>query len=89
MNFAEMNGEQLQARMDELIAETSEEKRDALDNDALEARISEMEAIKAEIEARKEAAAEEARKAEEAAKMDGKPMIEEERKMSFEVNTPE
>ena len=29
MNFAEMNGEQLQARMDELIAETSEEKRDA------------------------------------------------------------
>ena len=31
MNFAEMNGEQLQARMDELIAETSEEKRDALD----------------------------------------------------------
>ena len=89
MNFAEMNGEQLQARMDELIAETSEEKRDALGNDELEARINEMEAIQKEIEARKDAAAEEARKAEEAAKMDGKKIIEEERKMSYEVNTPE
>ena len=89
MNFAEMNGEQLQARMDELIAETSEEKRDALGNDELEARINEMEAIQKEIESRKAAAAEETRKAEEAAKMDGKPIIEEERKMSFEVNTPE
>ena len=57
MNFAEMNGEQLEARLAELKAETSEEKRDALDNDALEARINEMEAIQAEIEARKKAAA--------------------------------
>ena len=89
MNFAEMNGEQLQARMDELIAETSEEKRDALDNDELEARITEMEALKAEIEKRKAAAAEEAREAEEAAKLDGKKIIEEERKMTYEVNTPE
>lgn len=89
MNFAEMNGEQLQARMDELIAETSEEQRDALGNDELEARINEMEAIQKEIESRKAAAAEEARKAEEAAQMSGKPIIEEERKMSFEVNTPE
>ena len=90
MNFAEMNGEQLQARLEELLAETSEEKRDALDNDALEARIEEMEAIQAEIETRKQAAAEEARKAEEAAQMDGKPIIEqEERKMTFEVNSPE
>jgi HK97 family phage major capsid protein len=57
MKFDEMNGEQLEARLAELTAETSEEKRDALDNDALEARINEMEAIKAEIEARKAAAA--------------------------------
>ena len=91
MNFAEMNGEQLQARMDELIAETSEEKRDALDNDELEARIKEMEALKAEIEKRKAAAAEEARKAEEAAKLDGKKIIEEDKKMEnrFAVNSPE
>ena len=77
MNFAEMNGEQLQARMDELIAETSEEKRDELDNDALEARITEMESIRTEIEARKAAAAEEARICEEVVRMPGKPIIEE------------
>ena len=89
MNFAEMNGEQLQARMDELIAETSEEKQDALDNDALEARINEIEAIQKELEARKQAAAEEARKAEEVAQMKGKPIIEEDRKMEYNVSSPE
>ena len=89
MNFAEMNGEQLQARMDELIAETSEEKRDALDNDELEARIKEMEALKAEIEKRKAAAAEEARKAEEAARMDGKKIIDEREDTHMERNSVE
>ena len=91
MNFAEMNGEQLQARMDELLDMTSEEKRDALGNDELEARIEEMEAIKAELEARKAAAAEEARQCEEAAKMSGKPIIEErmEDKKMFEISSPE
>ena len=59
MKFDELNGEQLEARLAELTDETSEEKRDALDNDALETRINEMEAIKAEIESRKAAAAEE------------------------------
>ncbi|MBQ2160188.1 MAG: phage major capsid protein [Oscillospiraceae bacterium] len=77
MNLSELNGEQLQARLEELKAETSEEKRDALGNDELEARITEMEAIQQEIDARKAAAAEEARKCEEAAKMSGKPIIEE------------
>ena len=90
MNFAEMNGEQLQAMMDELIAETSEEKRDALGNDELEARITEMEALKAEIENRKAAAAEEARQCEEAARMTGEKIVEEEKMENrFEVNTPE
>ena len=89
MKFDEMNAEQLEARLEELKAETSEEKRDALDNDALEARIVEMEEIRAELEARKAAAAEEARKAEEAALMSGEKIIEEEKRMSFEVNTPE
>ena len=89
MNFAEMNGEQLQARMDELIAETSEEKRDALDNDELEARITEMEALKAEIEKRKAAAAEEAREAEEAAKLDGKKIIDEREDKKMERNSIE
>ena len=89
MKFDEMNPEQLEARLAELTEETSEEKRDALGNDDLEARIVEMEAIKAELEARKAAAAEEARKAEEAAQMSGEKIIEEEKRMSFEVNTPE
>ena len=90
MNLTELNGEQLQARLEELKAETSEEKRDALDNDALEARINEIEAIQKELEARKQAAAEEARKAEEVAQMKGKPVIEErEEKKMYEANSPE
>jgi HK97 family phage major capsid protein len=77
MNLTELNGEQLQARLEELKAETSEEKRDALSNDELEARINDLEAVAAEIEARKAAAAEEARQCEEAAQMSGRPVIEE------------
>ena len=91
MKFDEMNAEQLEVRLAELTDETCAEKRDALDNDALEARIEEMEAIKAELEARKAAAAEEARQCEEAAKMSGKPIIEErmEDKKMFEISSPE
>lgn len=88
--FDELNPEQLEARLAELTEETSEEKRDALDNDALEARIVEMEEIRAELEARKAAAAEEARKAEEAAQMSGEKIIDTEVKsMNYEVNSPE
>ena len=89
MNFAEMNAEQLEARLAELTEETSAEKRDALSNDDLEARINEIEAIQGELEARRQAAAEEARKAEEAAKQDGEKIIKEDKRMSYEVNTPE
>ena len=89
MTFAEMNPEQLQTRLAELTEETSAEKRDALDNDALEARINEMEAISAELEARKQAAAEERRIEAEVAQMSGKPIIEEERKMDYTVSSPE
>jgi HK97 family phage major capsid protein len=89
MNLSEMNGEQLLARLEELKAETSEEKRDALGNDELEARINEMEALKAEIENRKAAAAEEARKAEEAAQMEGKKIINEREDNKMERNSVE
>lgn len=89
MNLSEMNGEQLQARLAELIAETAEEKRDALSTDELEARVNEMEAVKAEIEARKAAAAEEARKAEEMANKPGEKIFEEDRKMNYDVSSPE
>jgi len=87
-DFSEMNAEQLDARMAELLEETSEEKRDALSTDDLETRVNELAELKAEIEARRAAAAEEARKAEEVARMTGKPIIEsEERKM--EINSME
>lgn len=89
MKFDEMNGEQLEARLAELTDETSEEKRDSLDNDALEARIEEMEAIKAEIEARKAAAAEEARKAEEMAQKQGEEIIDERNVKPMELNSME
>ena len=89
MKFDELNVEQLEARLAELTDETSEEKRDALDNDALEARINEMEAIKAELEARKLAAAEEARKAEEVAQKSGKPIIETEDRNMYDISTAE
>lgn len=88
MKFDEMNAEQLEARLEELKAETSAEKRDALSNDDLEARINEMEAIQGELEARKQAAAEEQRQNEEAAQAKGKPIIKEERKM-YDIKTPE
>ena len=89
MKFDEMNAEQLEARLAELTDETGAEKRDALDNDALEERISEMEAIQAELNARKEAAEKEARQAEEVARMTGEPIIESEERKMYEVNSVE
>ena len=90
-DFSEMNAEQLEARLAELLDETSEEKRDALDNDELEKRIDAIEEIKAEIENRKQAAAEMEQKAEEIAQKDGQKIIEEDKHMEnrFEVNSPE
>ena len=90
MNFAELNAEQLEARLAELTDETSEEKRDALDNDALEERISEMEGIRAELESRKQAAAEEQRKADKAAEKKGKPIFKnEEEKNMYDIKSAE
>ena len=89
MKFDEMNAEQLEARLAELTDETSEEKRDALDNDALEARITEMEAIRAELDARKQAHADEEQRAEEITRMKGEPIIESEERKMYDVNTAE
>ena len=76
-DFSEMNAEQLEARKAELLAELdTPETRDALSTEDLEGRMAEIQAIDAEVEARKAAAAEEARKAEEAAQMQGKKIIE-------------
>ena len=90
MTLTELNGEELQARLDQLTAEVAPEVRDSLSEEELESRAGEIEAIKAEIENRKNAAAEEARKSEEVAQMKGDPVIkptEEERKM--DINSKE
>lgn len=90
IDFSEMNTEQIEARKAELLTELeTPETRDALSTEDLEARMAEVIAIDAEIESRKAAAAEEARKAEEAAQMKGKQIIESEERKMFEVNTPE
>ena len=88
-DFSELNVEQLEARLAELTDETSEEKRDALDNDGLEERITEMEAIRAELDSRKAAHAEEERQAEEVALMSGEPIIESEDRNMYEINSAE
>ena len=88
MKFDEMNVEQLEARQAELNAADTE----GVATEELEERANELEAIKAELEAREQAAkeAEELRQ-EVAAGHD--PVVKkfnvEEKKMNFEVNSPE
>ena len=55
MKFDEMSVDELLERQEALQGEVSEEKRDALSNDELEERITQLEAIKAELENRKAA----------------------------------
>ena len=88
--LTELSGEELQARAQELAAEIPAEEREALTPEDVEARANELEAVKAEIEARRAAAAEEARKAEEVARMKGEEIIKdtEDRKM-MEINSRE
>jgi len=90
-DFSEMNGEQLEARKAELVAELdTPETRDALSGEEMANRMAEILEIDKEIENRKQAAAEEARQAEEAARMEGTPVIErEEKRNMFDVKTPE
>ena len=89
MNLTELNVEQLEARKAELISElNTPETRDALSVDDMEAKQAEVIAIDAELNTRKEAAAEEARQAEEVAQQSGKPIIETEGKR-MEINSVE
>ena len=88
MKFDEMNVEQLEARQAELNAADTE----GVATEELEERANELEAIKAELEARAEAAAKaEELRQEVAAGHD--PVVKkfnvEEKKMNFEVNSPE
>lgn len=92
MNLTELNAEQLEARKAELIGEmTDPEKQDGMSADDLEGRKAEISAIDHELEARQKAA-EEAEALRQAVAAGHDPVIktfEEERKMSYEVNTPE
>ena len=92
MNLTELNAEQLEARKAELIGEmTAPEKQDGMSADDLEGRKAEISAIDHELEARQKAA-EEAEALRQAVAAGHDPVIktfEEERKMSYEVNTPE
>lgn len=71
-DFSRMNAEQLQARRAELMGEM--EQRDAMSVEDLEARKEEIEALDVELEARRSAAAEEQRRAEEMAAKDGEKL---------------
>lgn len=88
MNFAEMNAEELQARLDTLKAEVAPEVRDAMSEEDLDSRANEIEAITAELENRKAAAAEIEQKAEEVALKQGEPIIKTEEKR-MEINSVE
>ena len=89
-DFSELNGEQLRARKLELMDELdTPEKRDEIGAEGMEARQAEIQAIDAEIKARKDKADEEKRQAEEAAKENGEKIITEDKRMNFEINSPE
>ena len=81
VDFSELNAEQLEARKTGLLRELeTPETRDKLSTEDMEACMAEILAIDAELESRKQAAAEEARKAEEVARMTGEPIIKQEEK---------
>jgi HK97 family phage major capsid protein len=89
-DFSELNGEQLEARKDELLAEMENpETRDAMSTEDLGSRMAEVQAIDEEIANREAAAAEEARKAEKVAGMDGEKVIEEREEKTMKKDSVE
>ena len=91
--LTEMSVDELLQRQQELAAEIPAETRDQMSTEEIEQRANDLEAVKNELEARKKAAAEaeETRKqvAEDTATKPVAKIEQEERKMSYEVNTPE
>ena len=91
--LTEMSAEELLQRQQELAEEIPAETRDQMTTEEIEQRANDLEAVKKELEARKKAAAEaeETRKqvAEDTATKPVAKIEQEERTMSFEVNTPE
>lgn len=90
MNLTEMNPEQLQARKTELIADLENpETREADGAEGMEARKAEILEIDERLNEIRKAAAEEARQAEEVARMTGEPVIEEREVKPMERNSLE
>ena len=91
--LTEMSAEELLQRQQELAAEIPAETRDQMSTEEIEQRANDLEAVRNELQARANAAAkaEEIRKqvAEDTATKPVAEMKQEERKMSYEVNTPE
>jgi len=91
--LTEMSAEELLQRQQELAEEIPAETRDQMSTEEIEQRASDLEAVQKELEARKQAAAEAEETRKQVAEDTGKAPVakieQEERKMSFEINTPE
>ena len=91
--LTEMSAEELLQRQQELAEEIPAETRDQMSTEEIEQRASDLEAVQKELEARKQAAAEAEETRKQVAEDTGKTPVakikQEERKMSFEINTPE
>ena len=90
-DFSELNAEQLETRKADLLSELDNpETRDEMSADDMENRQAEILAIDAELEARRQAAAEEERKAEQAAEKKGEPIFKnEEEKNMYDIKSAE
>ena len=91
--LTELSVDELLERQQELAAEIPAETRDQMTTDEVEERANQLEAVKAELEARKQAEAEAEQRRTQAAEGNGTKTVEtnkqEERKMNYEVTSPE
>jgi len=90
--LTEMTVDELLERQQELAADIPPETRDAMTAEEIEERANQLEAVTAELEARRQAAAEaEERRKQMAEDTTVKTVtkMEEEKRMTFEINTPE
>ena len=92
--LTEMTVDELLQRQQELAAEIPDEERDAMSTEEIEQRANDLEAVKKELEARRQAAAEAEARRQEVAKDNSLKIVaefkeEEKRTMNFDVKTPE
>ena len=83
------SADELLERLEELSAEIPAETRDAMTTEEIEERADEIEAIRAELENRKAAAAEEEQRSKELAQLKGEPIIDEREDKPMEINSKE